>query len=95
MVYLYQCQLKGKKIPVVNIIKETRWLKKYVHIYNLSVAQDMIIKYNFWIWKLQYYFRKGLKETYLQTPQTHTQLKYQDDQSKWLQIFPYETGYTE
>ena len=56
----------------------------------------MIIKHkhNFWIWKLQFYFRESLKES-LHAPETHTQLKYQDDQSKWLQIFPYETFYTQ
>ena len=40
--------LKEKKltVPVVNI-KDTRLLQKYVHIYNVSVTQNMIIKHNF------------------------------------------------
>ena len=38
---------KEKRVPVVNIFKDTRWLQEYVHIYKVSVPQDMIIKLHF------------------------------------------------
>ena len=97
MVYLLELdQLKEKKLSFYSyIIKDRKLLQKYVYIYNTSITKDMIIQHKFRIGKLEYYLRKGLKKTYLHTPQTHTQSKYQDVQRKWLHIFPYNNGHTE
>ena len=41
-------QLKGEKILnfYSYIIKDTKLLEKYVHIYNNSITKNMIIKHN-------------------------------------------------